>query len=143
MQMAEDEPFLAAIFARPADALPKLIYADRLDELGRREGAFWRWYASSGLRPARSTAGLFFRPWCWNRRGTRRHPSAARGPKRSFLEESLFYSVVHAGRVSRVTAGLIGGSPDVAPFLGERAAVLTLLDAWLAHNPGADPCPPP
>jgi uncharacterized protein (TIGR02996 family) len=39
--MTADTPFLRAIYARPLDPLPRLIYADFLDEQGRVAEAAW------------------------------------------------------------------------------------------------------
>jgi uncharacterized protein (TIGR02996 family) len=47
-----DEDFISAIFSKPDDPLPKLVYADYLDERGEGSLAFaYRWCASKGKQP--------------------------------------------------------------------------------------------
>lgn len=55
-------PFLEAIADRPGDALPRLIFADWLEERGYdREASWQRWSAATGIRPLRSGGGAVWR----------------------------------------------------------------------------------
>jgi uncharacterized protein (TIGR02996 family) len=51
------ETFWRAIADRPRDAVPKLIFADRLDELGDRRGECLRWIADTGREPLQTDYG--------------------------------------------------------------------------------------
>lgn len=53
----EAEPFVRAIAARPADALPRLIYADWLDEHELAKEAAEQRQASAQLSRAQQTRG--------------------------------------------------------------------------------------
>jgi uncharacterized protein (TIGR02996 family) len=50
--MTDHAAFLAAIAARPDDDLPKLVYADYLDEHGDPRAAALRWVVARGAKPA-------------------------------------------------------------------------------------------
>jgi uncharacterized protein (TIGR02996 family) len=52
-----DDAFWAAIADRPDDDLPKLVFADSLDERGDPRGLCLRWVAVQKVRPARDTTG--------------------------------------------------------------------------------------
>jgi uncharacterized protein (TIGR02996 family) len=54
--MSDRDAFLRDIGVRPGDGLPKLIYADWLDEHGDPRGAGLRWVVRGGARPAHDTA---------------------------------------------------------------------------------------
>jgi uncharacterized protein (TIGR02996 family) len=60
--MDDRDPFLAAIGEHPDDDLPKLVYADHLDERGDPRGAGLRWVVAHGVRPARDTLD---NTWDW------------------------------------------------------------------------------
>ena len=45
------ESFIKAIENRKFDPLPKLIYADYLDEQGNEESEFWRWIGNTRIEP--------------------------------------------------------------------------------------------
>ena len=60
--MGRDLPFLKAIAAAPGDALPRLIFADWLDEQGRdAEAAGQRWAARHGKYPNGDGIGWYGR----------------------------------------------------------------------------------
>ena len=54
----EAEPFLQAIAERPGDAIPRLVFADWLEERGyHREAAGQRWAAANEKTPYHSARG--------------------------------------------------------------------------------------
>jgi uncharacterized protein (TIGR02996 family) len=75
----DEAAFWAAIRAAPEDALPKLVFADWLDERGDVRGACLRWLVERGLRPAVDKTGK--QPsWDWWSRPPRKpdyYPGAA------------------------------------------------------------------
>jgi uncharacterized protein (TIGR02996 family) len=58
----EHDPFLRAIEAAPDDPLPKLLFADHLDERGDPRAAGLRWLVDQGKKPAHDTQ---YGSWDW------------------------------------------------------------------------------
>ena len=123
----EYDPFLRAIEAAPDDPLPKLLFADHLDERSDPRAAGLRWLVEQGEKPAHDTQ---YGSWDWWSR-----PPA----------EPDFYggadSVEFAVLPSNLFQRLKGDPNDVwkgyPTFL---AALIDLLNAWQrCREDGVDP----
>jgi uncharacterized protein (TIGR02996 family) len=117
---ATEPDFWAAIQADPNDALPKLVFADWLDERGDVRGEGLRWLAEHGKRPACDTTGK--RPsWDWWSR-----PPA----EPDYYADSVVDAYVLPGNLFR---RLKGKPTDIWKGYGSyRAALRDLGRAWAA-----------
>jgi uncharacterized protein (TIGR02996 family) len=124
--MNDEDAFWEAVAQRPDDDLPKLVFADWLDERGDPRGACWRWVVRRRVRPARDVAD---RTWDWWSRPPR---------------EPDYYPDADVGGAvlpPRLFRRLKGWPHDVwKGYVSYRAALDDLCRAWAAcAAAGLDP----
>lgn len=123
----ENEPFLRAIEANPDDPLPKLLFADHLDEHSDPRATGLRWVVDQGKKPARDTQ---HGTWDWWSR-----PPAE--PDYYDGAQSVAFAVLPAHLFRR----LKGDPGDVwKGYPSYTASLLDLLHAWQrCEEDGVDP----
>lgn len=122
----DETAFWAAIADASDDDLPKLVFADRLDELGDLRGACLRWVVSEHKRPAFDEIDT--KTWDWWSQPPAAPEHYAVSPRQYVIPHNLFTRLTPAG------PGLWKGHPTYA------AAIRKLCAAWLAcQTEGADP----
>ena len=124
--MKDDKAFWAAVAERPDDDLPKLVFADWLDERGDPRGACLRWLVERGVKPAYDFTEDTW-DW-WSRLPREPDYYKAEGVRLSVLPANLFRRL--KGKPTDVWKG----------YSSYRTALYDLCRAWAACvAAGVDP----
>ena len=138
-----DQPFIAAILANPDDDVPRLVYADYLDERGDPRGEFIRVQCELAAWPVERCDSIY--PGCSVSNGRvvghdHKCPMAARQSRERELLETYMppQSAAFAWSQPIHETGIALGRwwPDVFTFRrGFVESIRCSLSNWLAHGP--------